>query len=120
MIRNLIAAGVALSFLFYAGTASAQAVDPDVRCVVVSKFFATVEKDAQKKQLALASAFFFAGRVDGRLAFAQVKVQLSSPGALVKASDAATLMNGCAKRFRESQLAFLPVVRPAPPTPPKK
>ena len=120
MIRATSVATVAMNILFYASTASAQVVDPDVRCVVVSKFFATVEKDPQKKQVAFASAFFFAGRVDGRIPLAQLKFQFASPGAQVKASDAATLMNGCAKRFRDSQLAFLTVGRPALPALPKK
>ena len=106
MIRRLTLVA-AMSALNWTAPASAQGPDNDVRCLTTSKFFASTEKDPQKKQLAVASAFFFLGRIDARLSPAQIKAQLVAPGALIKQSEAGALMNDCAKRVQLSQRSLM-------------
>lgn len=86
MIRQLTIV-TAIGTLITTAPASAQAPDNDVRCLTVSKFFAAIEKDPGKKQLSVASAFFYLGRIDARLSTAQLKAQLGSPSALILSSS---------------------------------
>lgn len=111
MIRRLGAVSAAMSIFAWAGPAGAQAVDPDVRCLTVSKFFAATEKDPGRKQLAIASAFFFLGRIDARLSPAQLKAKLGNPSALIQQKDAGQLMTACAKRVQISQQALMTMGR---------
>ena len=93
----------AMSALILTAPASAQPADNDVRCLTVSKFFAATEKDPGRKQLSVASAFFYLGRIDARLSPAQLKAQLTAPSALIKQAEAASIMNACAKKLQATQ-----------------
>jgi hypothetical protein len=83
--------------------ANAKAADNDVRCLTVSKFFAATEKDPRRKQLSVASAFFYLGRIDARLSPTQLKAELAAPSALIKQAEAAAIMNLCAKKLQVTQ-----------------
>ena len=114
------AACAVMSICAAAGTAGAQTVETDVRCVTVSKFFANIEKDPAKKQLAFASAFFFLGRIDARLSPDQLKTQIALPGATIKKTEAGELMTFCAKKLKSSEQSLMNMGH-APPSPfPKK
>ena len=102
MIRRLTLVA-AMSVSIWTAAASAQVPDNDVRCLTVSKFFAANEKDPAKKQLSVASAFFYLGRIDARLSPAQLKAQLAAPSALIKQAEAGSLMNACAKKVQVTQ-----------------
>ena len=103
MIRRLCAVFAAINMLTWAGPASAQAADNDVRCLTVSKFFAATEKDPRRREHAQAIAFFFLGRIDARLSASQLKERLGAASALIKQSDAGTLRKACAKKVEEVQ-----------------
>jgi hypothetical protein len=102
MIRQLTFT-LAMSALILTGPASAQAPDNDVRCLTASKFFAATEKDPGRKQLSVASAFFYLGRIDARLSPAQLKAQLAEPSALIRQAEVASIMNACAKKLQATQ-----------------
>jgi hypothetical protein len=102
MIRPLTLVA-AMSALISTGPASAQPPDSDVRCLTASKFFAATEKDPGRKQLSVASAFFYLGRIDARLSPAQLKAQLAAPSALIKQAEVASIMNACAKKLQATQ-----------------
>ena len=120
MFRGMITGTLAAGALTLASAASAQPVDPDLRCFALSNAFASLEKDPLKKQLAVASTFFFLGRIDGKLSPAQIIAQLSSPAASLKQAEAGPLMNACAKRVQEAQRALMTTGRAVPAPQPKK
>lgn len=97
----------------WAAPSAAQAADPDVQCLTLSKFFAANEKDPPKKLLATASTFFFLGRVDARLSAEQLKSLISAPSGQIKKTEAGGLMTICAKRLQARQQALFGVGRPA-------
>jgi hypothetical protein len=102
MIRQLTLVA-AMGALLSTTPASAQAADNDVRCLTASKFFAATEKDPGRKQLSVASAFFYLGRIDARLTPAQLKAQLTAPGSLIKQSEAGAIMTACARKLQATQ-----------------
>ena len=95
----------ALTVIF--GTpAIAQSADQDVRCILAGNAFGMAEKDPAKKQLALATSLFFAGRADARLAPAQFKAQVLAQGKALSTSNAADVMTACAKTFQAKERAM--------------
>lgn len=107
--------------------ALAQTAEQDVRCVIVSNFFGAAEKDPQRRQLALATGLFFAGRADAHVPPAQFKALVASQGKALTADTAPGVMTGCAKQFQAKELAMRAVgravaeaQRPAPAAPAKK
>ncbi|WP_420141747.1 hypothetical protein [Sphingomonas sp.] len=96
---------IAAALVTAAGAAAlpAQTIDRDVRCLMVSNVFAQAEKDAKKKQLALASSFFFMGRIDGRLQPSQLKTQLQAQARTLNNKTIGQTMDGCAKIVQASQ-----------------
>ena len=109
-----------MGVLAWSGPVDAQVADNDVRCLTVAKFFAATEKDPMRKQLAVASAFFYLGRVDARLSEAQLKAQISGPHALIKQAEVGTLMTACAKRVQITQNMLMGLGQAAASPPSKK
>lgn len=107
MISRLGLACAAMSTCVWIGPANAQGTDPDVRCMTVSKFFAKFEKDPARKQLSVASAFFFLGRIDARLSPDQLKAQIAAPGVTIKKTEASQLMTGCARKVQSTQQSLM-------------
>jgi hypothetical protein len=101
MTSRIIAAS--LIAMLGAGAVSAQAVDRDVRCLIASNVFAQSEKDAQKRQVALASSFFFMGRLDGRVAPAQLKAQVLAQSKTLNKDNIGQTMDACAKAVQAKQ-----------------
>jgi hypothetical protein len=109
---------------------AAQALDPDVKCMLASDVFGRMEKDQNRRQLAVLSGLFYFGRIDGRLSPAQMKAQILAVGTQMKATDLGPVMNECAKRFQSRQQALQAIGKqvaaqaPKPPAgpaaPPKK
>lgn len=121
MMYRIGAAVAGLSFLAVAVPASAQTSESDVRCLIVSKFYAANEKDPAKKQLSILSAFFYLGRIDARMTVDQLKAQAAAPSGQIKAADAGPIMTECAKKLQISEKTMMNV-QPATPaaTAPKK
>jgi hypothetical protein len=115
MIVRILLAGALLAA---ATPASAQALDPDVRCMLVSNLFAQAEKDPQRKQLSAISSVFYFGKVSARLNPAQIKQQLQLLDKAVKPAELPAVMTNCAKQFQAKQQAFLALGRSVAPKAP--
>ena len=109
MIRRSSTLRASIGLSIWAASVGAQAADNDVRCLATSKLFAATEKDPMRKQLAVASAFYYLGRLEARLLPAELKAQLAEPSALVKQADAGALMTACAKRVQGSQRSLMAI-----------
>lgn len=113
--------------LALAAPAAAQSVDQDVRCMIASNIFASVEKDPKLKQIAQVSSLYYFGRVDARLNPAQLKAQIISLGKTMNKTTLGPTMTTCARQFGQKQQALAAMGKsmteaaPAPaPAAPKK
>lgn len=104
MMRHALLA--AIGSLLVAGPAAAQAIDPDVRCMLVSNFFSQAEKDPGRKQLSAVAGVFYFGRVDARLSLPQVKSQMIALNKVMKPADLPAIMTNCARQMGAKQQAF--------------
>lgn len=102
VFKSIVALGVGLAAL----PAGAQAIDPDVRCLLVSNLFAQAEKDPAGKQMAAVSGVYYFGRVDARLSLPQVRTQMMALSKGVKQAELPVIMNACAKQMQAKQQAF--------------
>ena len=100
----LAAAGTAL--VLASTPAAAQGADQDVRCLLASNLFTKAEKDPAKRQVAVLSSYFYLGRVDGRLAGAQLAAALKSQAPAITAQTAGPIMTACAKRLQSAGVAM--------------
>lgn len=107
MFRFLLRLLLIVGLPVLASPGAAQAVDPDVRCLVLSNWFARSDKDPGRKQLAAASATYFLGRIDARLSDAQLRTQVVALGKSLNKDNAGPLMNACVRRFADKQKAML-------------
>lgn len=119
MFRRLLLPTAALVCLITGVQANAQAVDQDVRCVVLANVFIKTETDPIKKQLSFATSVYFLGRVDARYSVQQIKSMLPGIEKTLNKANAGPLMTACARQLqaREQSLA---APRQTPPTPQKK
>lgn len=95
-----------LSVLLPMAPAVAQTPDQDVRCVMAGNVFGATEKDPVRKQLALATSLFFAGRVDARLSPAQMKAAVAVQGKALTTANAPAVMTECARQFQAKERAM--------------
>ena len=89
----LLAAGL---LAFTAAPASAQSPS-DVRCLLVSNFFAKVSKDEKARRRAENASYFYLGRSAGRFNDAQLKAALDAEQKSLKSSNAGPLMAACSQ-----------------------
>ena len=104
MMRYSILAAIGIGLV--AVPATAQAIDPDVKCMLVSNLFSQAEKDPARKQLAAASGIFYFGRVDAHLSLPQLRAQMIALDKAVKAADLPGVMTDCARKLQAKQKAF--------------
>ena len=102
-----------------AAPASAQAIDPDVKCFIASDIFSKNEQDPKRRQVAMVANIFFFGRMDARLSAAQLKTQIIAVGRLLKPADLPVVMTDCAKRVQDRQRALQDVGKAIAATMPK-
>ena len=86
--------------LAIAAPASAQSVNDDMRCFILSNFFAKSDKDPKRRMLAVESAIFFLGRLDGRAAPGAVISGLHSQ---IDPKTAGPLMTACAQHLGHAE-----------------
>ena len=87
-------------------TAAAAQSASDARCIVLSSVFSRTGKDAQAKQLAEASMYFYLGRVSPSATPAQLKAQLDQQATTITDANNGQLMGECVKKFT-SELSLL-------------
>lgn len=120
MIHRTSILAIMASVCVWAGPAQAQSTDPDVRCLTVSKFFAKFDQDPRKRQMSVASAFFYLGRIDAKLSTDQLKAQIATPGAAIKKTEASQLMMVCARKIQSVQQSLMNMGRATTTLPLKK
>lgn len=86
---------------------AAQSTEQDVRCLMASNAFTKIEKDPAKKQTAIASMFFYLGRLDARLSPTQLKAQLLAQQKALNPGNLAQTMNTCAATIGAKQKALI-------------
>ncbi|HMI18440.1 MAG TPA: hypothetical protein VK533_02735 [Sphingomonas sp.] len=125
MARFVLGIGAALAAAGLAAPVAAQSVDDDVRCLLASNFFARTEKNAQQKQIAMASAAFYLGRLDARISNEQLNSAAMAQAKTMTKDSLGPTMNSCAKRLIQKGIAQHNLGassaprKPAPPAKPK-
>jgi hypothetical protein len=99
MNSRTLAAGLLLAGL--AAPLSAQSVPDDVRCFLLSNYFARANTDAKGKEIAAQSVFFFAGRVEGRSTAEAITTAVRAQLGTIDAKTATTEMSACAGRMQQ-------------------
>ena len=78
--------------------ATAQTVNDDVRCLLLSASFARVAKDENTRRGAAMTGAFYLGRVDGRISKPALAAAIRAQGKGLPAKEAAAAMQACAAR----------------------
>jgi hypothetical protein len=74
----------------------------DIRCLVLSDAFATRSNNEAIKGATQPVAFFYAGKIDGRWADAQLLAEITKQKKLVSSKNAGAEMQACASRMQVS------------------
>ena len=77
---------------------TAKAADEDVRCLLASNLFAKAEQEPAKRQVAMLSAYFYLGRVDGRMSGRELAVALRNEAGALTSESVGPTMTACAKK----------------------
>ena len=101
MTLKLFAVG--LLSLAIAAPVSAQSVPDDMRCFILSNFFAKSDKDPKRQVLAAQSSMFYLGRLDGR---ADAKAITTGLHSQIEPKTAGPLMTACAQHLGHSEQAM--------------
>ena len=112
---------LASALLATGGAAAAQSAS-DAQCIIVSNAFAGQSKDAEQKQAAQYSMYFYLGRVSGTMTAAQLKTLLDAQMKTITNANASDTMNKCFATI-QSRVQLLETVgksaQPAAATPAK-
>ena len=96
--HSIIFTTIAIALSACGSSAQAEA-GKDVQCLLASNLFAKASKDPKARAAAEASKFFYLGRVYGHLDASQLKTQMLAQQKLITKSNAASIMNGCARQM---------------------
>ena len=106
MKLTIFAAG--LLSLAITAPVSAQSVPDDMRCFILSNFFAKSDKDPKQRMLAAESTIFYLGRLDGRAAPAAIASGLHSQ---IDPKTAGPVMTACAQHLGRAEQAMQEAIR---------
>lgn len=98
MKRSYFSFAFALLASVGAAEASAQGMDMNVRCLLVSNAFANAAKDAKAKEVANAAKLFYGGRVS-TLPGAQLQASLLAQQKQISPANVGTTMTACAQNM---------------------
>jgi hypothetical protein len=101
VIEKSLAAALALASLV-STPAIAQSSSGDVRCFLLSNAFALRASNDEAKQVARTSAFFYLGRLDGRMTDTQLQAAIALQRSTLTAAKAGPEMQGCIVKLRAS------------------
>ena len=114
---NTLKIALATALLATGGAAAAQTAS-DAQCIVLSNAFAGQAKDAQAKELAEASLYFYLGRV-GNMTAAQLKTLLDAQTKTLTQAAAGPAMNKCAATIQAKVDLLKSIAASAKPAPAK-
>lgn len=83
----------------------------DVKCLVLSSAFGAKGSTEEAKKVAQSAAFFYMGRIDGRLTDAQIRTAVALEQKALKAASAGVAMKACAKKMHDSAQKLQRAVR---------
>jgi hypothetical protein len=95
-----------LAAALFGAPASAQTVDQDARCLVASSVFVRAEKDATKRQVAVAVRYFYLGRIDARGGGGPLKAVLDAQAKAITPETVGPIMTGCARSMQSKEAAL--------------
>jgi hypothetical protein len=95
----LLMAAVSLSFAAAPAAAQGQA---DVRCLMLSNFFAKSGQGEQVKKVAEAAKYYYLGRVHGQFSDKQLAAALVAQQKALKGAHAGQAMQACARQMLSS------------------
>ncbi len=110
---KIFAAG--LLSLAIAAPVSAQSVPDDMRCFILSNFFAKSDKDPKRRMLAAQATIFYLGRLDGR---ADSKAIVTGLHSQIDPKTAGPLMTACAQHLGHAEQNMQATIRAQAPPPP--
>ncbi|MCU6454717.1 hypothetical protein LPN01_11580 [Sphingomonas sp. A2-49] len=96
--------------LAFAGTAQAQTINDEVRCVLLSNAMASGADNPRGRQIGASVGAYFMGRLDARPP-ADVKAAIAGQKRKMKAAAAATAMNACVARAGRSEARLRDLAR---------
>lgn len=99
-LRRLLGVVLAVGL---AAPASAQSVQEDVRCILLSGAFAKAAKDEEGKQLARATGAFYLGRVNGRVDAKTLTDTMRTESKAIDPKAAGAMMEACAAKLGQAQ-----------------
>jgi hypothetical protein len=108
-------APVFCALLLMGGTASAQPAN-DMRCLLVSNLFAKSGKEPKAKRVGEVAAYFYLGRIDGRVSSDQLRTAMREQQKTVTAENAGAVMAACARRMEASARSVQAVGRQLAPS----
>lgn len=82
---------------------SAQSIQSDVRCILLSGMFVKAAKDDRGKQLARATGAFYLGRINGRADARTITDALRGESKTITAKTAGSQMQVCAAKLAEAE-----------------
>jgi len=99
---------LALALALSLGSSGAwgQSVEQDAQCLVASSVFVRTEKDAGKRQLAIAVRYFYLGRIDARAAGPALRTVLQAQSKAVTAANVGPTMTNCARSMQSRETAL--------------
>lgn len=109
---------LAAALLATGGAASAQTAS-DAQCIVLSNAFAGQAKDAQAKEIAEASLYFYLGRIGNQTTAAQLKAVLDAQAKAITQATAGPAMSKCAAAIQAKVDMLKSLGEPAKAAPPK-
>lgn len=83
--------------------ASAQGIQGDVRCILLSGMFAKGAKEERGKQLARATGAFYLGRINGRADAKTITDALRTESKTITPKSAGPQMQACAAKLAEAE-----------------
>jgi hypothetical protein len=94
---------LAAAMLLPGSPAVAQATN-DVQCLLASNLFSMAAKEEKTRKLAESNKFYFLGRVSARLSEQQIRAQMIAEGKMIKAANAAKIMDACNRQMRAAAM----------------
>ena len=107
---------IAAALLTSSGAAAAQSAT-DAQCFILSNAFAAQAKDANAKDAAHASVFFYLGRIREGATGPQLKALFDAQAKTITQANAGSLLDACIKTVQTKQeliQSISPQAKPAP------
>ena len=107
---------LATALLVTGGAAAAQTAS-DAQCIVLSNAYAGQAKDAEAKEIAEASLYFYLGRIGNQMTAAQLKTLLDAQTKTLTQATAGPAMSKCAAAIQSKVDMLKSLASPAPTKP---